>query len=533
MGHEANLHFIQALEKQIEEGKGDTIKLKRARNSLLNISMRIPPEILARIFIWNVFREAEHSLDRLSHFEGLRKGSYNFLLVCYHWFEVASRTPELWSFWGITLNDWKTRHHRSGGTPIDLVLYEPRYYHRGLFDGPLRDAVRSRVTRDIIRQAHLVSYDHITLTSIISSLTPNEEGGQNENIESIIWRNRSRTPVDISHFFARSRLSGLRLLELTGDFHIPSWDGLASRTTLLTAVSLGINESLPSPTPTASQLLSILASNPNLRELKLAGAAIPDDADGSVFQVQLQNLKTLALWGEFRRIFDLLHRLILPQALEIYLGIDNPTVEDLSQTLAPYMQEYFQRDDRFRDTLAVSSSSAHGSISIVVSVTSAQATAPRPRVSFSVDLGGVRQNLVEQLLTNLIAPIPRESLISFTADLDIKLPEELLAVMPNINTLSIRGVELTEGFLQPNPDGQNPNAKLLPSLRSLSLEDITLNNDNWGHLMTYLAHQTSDNQTISLRVSGNVPHIPPEVVNEINDLVGEFIYHQNPWGEDE
>jgi len=50
MVHETNIDSIQALDKQIEEGKGDLIRLKRARNSLLNISTRLPLEILGHIF---------------------------------------------------------------------------------------------------------------------------------------------------------------------------------------------------------------------------------------------------------------------------------------------------------------------------------------------------------------------------------------------------------------------------------------------------------------------------------------------------
>ena len=543
MNHEANLHSIQALEKQIEEGKGDIIELKRTRNSLLNISTHVPPEILARIFVWTLFRKVlvfRYLLDSLSHFDGLRKGSYNFLLVCHHWFEVASRTPELWSFWGNTLQDWKKRHHRSRATPADLVLYEPRrrhrsWHHSAPIDGPLLDAIRSRVTQDIIRQAHLSSCDHNTLASIVSSLTPDDEGRRNENIESIVWRNRSLTPVDISHFFARSRLEKLYLLELTGKFHISSWDRLASCTTLLTALSLDISESPPSPAPTASQLVSILTSSPNLRELRLSGAALPNDTDGSAFQAQLRNLKILSVEGVLRRLFDLLHRLILPQALdEIHLTVYDPTVEDISQTLAPYMHDYFRRDVRFQDTLVVSSCSSHGSISIVVCVLSAPVTAPTlsSPVSFTVGVENILPNEVEQFLINLITPIPREPVICFAADLDTKLPEELLLMMPNISTLNIYDIELTKGFLQPDPDGPNPEAKLLPSLRWLSLGNITLDDDNWGHLTTYLAHQTSDDQLISLTVFDDVPHIPPEVADEIKGLVGEFIDDPDPGVED-
>ena len=46
-------HSVRDLEKQIEEGTGDLIQLKRTRNSLLNISTRVPPEILGAIFSWS------------------------------------------------------------------------------------------------------------------------------------------------------------------------------------------------------------------------------------------------------------------------------------------------------------------------------------------------------------------------------------------------------------------------------------------------------------------------------------------------
>jgi len=51
-------------------------------------------------------------------------------------------------------------------------------------------------------------------------------------------------------------LSELRLLHLDGDFTVSLWDVLASRTTLLTALSLSISESPPSSTITASRLFS-------------------------------------------------------------------------------------------------------------------------------------------------------------------------------------------------------------------------------------------------------------------------------------
>ena len=529
------MNSIRALEMQIQEGKGDVIKLKRFRNSLLNISARLPPEILGDIFAWCLVREIDRSLDSPSHFDGLQKGSYNFLLVCHHWFEVASCTPELWSFWGSTLQEWEKHHHRWAGTaPLDLVLDGGKCDPHVPFDGPLQDAVRIGVMRDTIRQVHLVSDDRTTLASIISSLVPDDKSAQNENIESIVWRKRGFFPLDISTFFARSHLSKLRFLQLSGNFRISSWDRLASRTTLLTTLSLEITESLPLPvpTPTTSQLLSILSSNPNLRELRLENEALPVDTDGSTLQVSLCHLRVLSVSGGFRRLFGLLRQLILPETLDdLSLTGYNPTAEGISQNLGPYMWDYFRRGSWFQDRLEVSSCCTRLFISISVGVAS-RPTASAPRVEFALLLGDPPPpGGLEQLFVSLFMPIPREHIASFTADLHMKLPEELAFAMPNIETLHLTDVDLYEGFLQPDPDGPHANTKLFPSLRSLCLEDVKVVDDGeWGHLITYLAHQTSGGQIVSLEVIGDSPCMPPEVVNEVEGLVEWFAYRPSSVG---
>ena len=510
---ETNIDSIRALDREITE-------LKRARNSLLNISTRVPPEILGSIFVWTLAREPSRSLSS-PHFDGLRKGSYNFLLVCHHWFEVASRTPELWSFWGNSLEDWKKRHHRSGTTSLDLVLDGFEHDTDIPIDGSIHSAIRARVAQGTIRQVHLATDDSETMAPIISSLTPNDTNdAQNDNIESIVLQNGGVPPVDVSNFFARSHLSKLHLLYLSASLRISSWDHLASRTTRLTALSLKIDEGPQMPVPTTSQIFSILASNPNLQQLVLSNATLPNDTDGSTLKMSLPNLKLLSLVGEFRRLSGFLCLLILPATLvTMDLIAYEPVIEEISQTLGPYMRDHFRRDARFRDGLEVSSSVVPSSIDVSVKTLPNLPTTPASvRIRVLMPL----PHAVEQLLINLIALIPSENAISFISDSIAELPEEMFFMMPNIEALHLTTVEFSEGFLQPNPHGLGANTKLLPSLRSLCLEDITLDNGDWVHLMTYLVHQTSGDRTISLKLTGNCPYVDPVVVNLIKDLVEEF-----------
>lgn len=535
MDHEANIHSIRVLEKQIAEGNGDTIKLKRTRNSLLNISTRIPPEILGYIFVWSLPGEQGLSLDSPLLFEGIRKGSYTFLLVCHHWFQVASRTPELWAFWGNTLQDWRSRHHRSRYAPLDLVLCGKHCDIFESFDQVLQDAVHSRVLQGVMRRVHLRSHDVDTLASIISSLTPDDEGHKNQNIESIVLQNDGLSFVDVSKFFTRSRLPKLRLLELTGNLLFSSWDCLF-RTTLLTSLSLDISEYSPSAPLSISQLFSVLTSNPNLEQLILTDLAIPNVPDETT-QVPLRNLNLLSLTGEFHRIFALLRRLGIPETLDsMYLSGFDCTMEEVNQILVPYIRNHYQRDARFQETLGVCSFSSPGSISISVNAIANHDTAPAakpPTAAFTVVLADLAPTaILEQLLIDLIKLIPREHVVSFNANalLYMKPPEELFLMMPSIRTLYLSGVEVSKGFLQPDPDGPRANKKLLPALRALHLEDVTLTDNDWGHLTTYLVHQTSNHQIVSLQVFGDSPCMPQAVVDEIRGLVGEFTYEQEKAG---
>lgn len=518
MGREINIDSIRKLEEQIEEGPGDIIQLKRTRNLLLNISTRVPPEILTSIFRWNVILDEEPGDPRLV---GLRKGSYNFLLVCHHWFEVASHAPELWGFWGNTLKKWSQRYKRSGVTPVDLVLNGYRAMGSStLFNGPLRDTLRDRAIHGAIRSVHLQSGGRPLLNSIFSLLIPNGEEVQCSNIESISLRH-----VDISELLARCHFPKLRYLRLSTGIKISSWEHLSSHTTALTTLHL----SGTSSTPTTSQLLSLLASNPSLRNLTLSKPSIPNDNDnGSTVRVTLRHLRKLSLSGNFHPVFRLLHRLDHPGTMDdVDLNVFRCTAEEILGTLGPYLRDFLQRrDGGFPDGLGIFVNSFDDSISIQARTISSVGGLTQ-EVTFATFTAILREILpppaVDKLCIDFVAYTPRESVVCLGGDLGMDAVRGIAPSMPGIQELRLNGALLFDGFLQPDPDEPPGNMKLFPSLRRVHLEDIVLKDDDWGPLLPYLAHQTSGGQVISLTISGGRIHICKDVVKDIKGLVDEFV----------
>ena len=82
-----------------------------------------------------------------------------------------------------------------------------------------------------------------------------------------------------------------------------------------------------------------------------------------------------------------------------------------------------------------------------------------------------------------------------------------VAAMPNLQELHLVDPVLVGGFLQPDLSGPLANNKLLPSLRRLRLENPVLSGEDWNPVISYLTHQTSGGQGISLTISGPGRHI--------------------------
>jgi len=392
-----------------------------------------------------------------------------------------------------------------------------------VLDEPLQDTLRDRAAHDSIRSIHLDGWNGGLLQSVISSLTLDGEDIRDSSIESL-WVTDSH--LDISEFLARYRFPKLRVLHLLTATRISPLDKPKIQATSLTTLYLCFRAL--SDNPTTSQLLSMLASHPNLQDLSLYPTTIPrDGGGGSTFRVPLRRLKKLQLTGDCRHVFQVLRRLGYPDALDsVELELQECVEEMVSELLEQYLRDRFRHDDRFQGRLGLGVSCGSKYISFEVdtigtsNIPAMQPGHGYPSMSFSSKFrDAFPQDVGEELCANLIALTPREHVVGFTGDLDMDTMADLFVTMPNIENLSFVGPVDFDVFLQPDPPSRT---KLLPSLRRLYLDYFTLQeDDDWTPLINYLAHQTSGGQVVSLRLRGR-DHPPPEVVKEVHDLVEEF-----------
>jgi hypothetical protein len=522
MDREINFDSIRALEEQIQEHERTLIKLKRARNSLLNVSTLLPPEILGQIFRWNVIPDGD--------FGGLPKGSYNFLLVCHHWFQVASDTPELWGFWGNSIEDWARRHTRWRTAPLDLVLRKRTYCD---LDDTLRDALRDRAARDTIRRVHLYSSDASGLLNpIISSLVVEGEETRSSSVESFILQNSSPSRVDISNFLSRYHFPKLYHLDLYG-CSISSWDLLRSRITSLTTLSLATIHD--SPLPTLSQILSILSANPNLQSLKLTEDLVPDiDNVRSSSQIQLHHLKRLDLKSDFCRVFELLDRLDLPDKMDsLYLSLSECSPSDLLQTLGPYLGNHIQH--RTPDRLRLSANPITTSFSIWVG----DALEDDPTWGdWFVTIQGFTDMIIgeedaDKLSFDIIAHIPLERVAYLNVALPILRSEEMCIRMYNLTHIHLENLDLSTWFVEPGTREPDVFKDVLRGLRSISISRCGLSGGDWSPLTNFLTRRAAIGNRISSLWVPYYVRMDEDVVKSIRRAVDVFEDGSSPVGSDD
>jgi len=511
MGHETNIESIRALEKQIEDHRDERtiICLKRVRNSLLNISA-LPPETLGYIFHWNVIPEPTFEAE-------LTKGSYNFLLVCHHWFEVASRTPELWGFWGNNLEDWKKRCLRSQAAPLNLVLGSKT----GTLDGAVRNALRDHATQDTIRHVRLRSGEPELLSTILSTLITDRERPRTISLESFVLCTEDRIPTDVSDFFAHQHLPKLRHLALTG-CTISSWDYIMSRTTLLTTLVL----EKTSPSPTTSQLLSILASNPHLEELTLSRHMIPSDGGSeSSLQVKLHRLKRLDLAGRPPHLFEFIHHLEYPKRMDdLSIVVCDCSASDIRRTVGPYLQAHLRCHGKSEGGLElflmhrlVHDTSIILHVGEVSTKTHPPISVP-PFASFIMILSEeLDEEGLERLELDLITHVPLEEVVSIRSVMYPIIMTDLCPRLPNLAELFLVGVNMSTVFPTPDQGESRTYEAISPSLRHIY---SIRNNHGWSALIGFLSYRASvGNPILSLLVAGS--HLSREEVESIRRMVGE------------
>lgn len=158
--------------------------------------------------------------------------------------------------------------------------------------------------RDAIQKVHLRGGHAQLLTDIISTLTPKDDGTRDSGLESLVLEcvgapcgyvrrgKLKESCVDASDFF-QHRFPKLRNLTLSERFRISSRP--KSHAMAIVNLSLSLNIA-PLSILTTSQILSLLASNPNIRGLELELPKTDHDSgDGSGSRVPLHHLENLSL----------------------------------------------------------------------------------------------------------------------------------------------------------------------------------------------------------------------------------------------
>ena len=453
------------------------------------------------------------------------KGSYNFLLVCHHWFEVASRAPGLWCFWGNSIRDWARRHVRCGTGPLDLVLNE--YTNREL-DDELREALKVRATQDTIRRVHLSGHKAGgLLNSVISSIVAEGEEIQLNSMESFIVRSFGWDhTVDVSDFFSRYHLPKLQRLRLYG-CRISSWDLLESRTMALTTLELAGTP--PPPILTPSQLLSILSSNPLLQDLKLSHSLSSHVVDGewSSHPVPLRHLKKLHFSNDFHHVFSLLNRLELPDGMDnMNLALYKCSPKDILQTIGPCLRDRIRRRGRFPGGgLVLCAKRSSGGFHICVGDANKR-DGPTEAVQFiAVEAFMDRtpgKEEAERIGFGLITCIPRDEVGRLWTNLPILRSEELCIEMCHLTCIRLVQVDLSMFFAEPEDRGPHASKDLPRSLDSIWITRPILSGSDWSPLTNFLSHRATIGNQISSLSFGDRPHMAEDVVESIKRAVEVF-----------
>ena len=501
------------MEEQIREHEAAIIELKRTRNSLLNVS-KFPPEILGEIFRHNTALKASSAVTHSPPIER----SYNFLLVCHHWFEVASHTPGLWGFWGHEPREWAKRYLQHPMAPLNLVLNNRQSNSTNVaLDDSLRNALQARASQDTIRQIYLIASDSGILNSIISSLT-GHEGIRSSSVESVDlqFKNPREQPV-VSEFLAYYHFPKLRRLQLYNCI-IPSWD---LKTSVLTTLILD-GQFLPPPM-TSSQILSILHSNPLLQKISLDKCAVPHDGGDRCPRIQLAHLRELSLAGRLQDVFTLLRQLDCPAKMDLLqLNLIDGRVEDIPRTIGPYLRDHLRRRGRSQSglgVLLVCKDPIEFTIGDTIDFSAADLKSFRLFADIYIGVGQVPSG--EDLL-DLIACIPEGEITCLQA-YGVPISVEVISTrLPSLRGMHSLETPLHVAFGESNL-GQDEISRSLQYIYVSLYPADGFPRGDWSLLANFLDRLASSGNRLDTLEIGGAYDMDPEVVKRIRRAVRVFL----------
>lgn len=509
---EVNAPAIQNLEAKIQHA-GDTIHLKRLRNSLLNVSIFLPPEILAHIFWWTVVSGLNPS-GRISG------GTFSFLLVCRYWFDVATSTPSLWAFWGPSLRQCTVFHPYSGAVPLHLNLTNVSS------DREVKSP--SCVLRDWNVQRRIRHLDiHTTpriLAEILSLMSTPQPSSVRSQIQSLtlavegLWDpgHPGEFP-DITDFLGARFPSELRILHIRGC--ALGWESLILCTSKLT--HLFIHAPNGSTKPTVLQLAALFAGNSALEEIDLS-LEIISTPEGSLSRtptsIFLPHLRRLTVRGSVTGHTRLLNRLTFSDALKQVntdLFLDG-IMMDVPAALAPFLQNLFLACQPSQ--LAIHILYASAGLDINLSRPGERGD-PEDFLMLKMSSRDVPLwDLVSSLPEEVVSRLPTTSITSLRIRRHSSVYRQdfrrLFRMLSSVQELRITHSDIhdiVQVLASPSPTGEDDEPALLPRLHTFQLREIdftsSLHFDTATHLGHFLEQRCRDGLPLGRLSMVYCPHI--------------------------
>jgi hypothetical protein len=130
------------------------------------------------------------------------------------------------------------------------------------------------------------------------------------------------------------------------------------------------------------------------------------------------------------------------------------------------------------------------------------------------------ENLLVKAALDLLAYVPREDIIYFWGIDEWASMCDAYTRLPNLTTLHLTDMHLPAMFPAPNSIGDGG----IPlSLQTLDLRDMTVDDDDWDLLTTFLSYRASSGKPLNTLKVTSSNHMCLKVVEDIKKVVREFL----------